>query len=128
MANTINKQTLVSGDRNLVVKVDITGDGVADETNTLLIDASAYNATEVKIVGIRSTLSGFKADLIWDATANVTCINLPDYFFEADKDDMGFGGLVNNSGAGKTGDILISTIGLGAAESGTIVLEMQKRG
>jgi len=130
MANSITKQTIVDGSRKLVVKVHIEGDGSGEETNLVLIDASSYSpaSTDIKIIGIHSTFQGFTADLAWDATANVPIINIPDYEYNLNGDQIGyFGGLVNNAGTGKTGDILISTTGLGAADHGTIILEMTKR-
>lgn len=127
MVNSIEKQTIVNGPKNLVVKAHIDGDGSGEETDTILINVSDYAATEVSIIGIHTTLSGFTADLIWDATANVACINIPDYEYNLNGDIKHFGGLPNNAGAGKTGDILITTIGLGASEHGTIILEMKKK-
>ena len=129
MANSIVKQTIVDGSRNLVVKIHIEGDGSGDETATVLIDASSYTpaSTDIKITGIHSALTGFTADLLWDATANVSILNIPDYEYNLDTGIRHFGGFPNNAGTGKTGDILITTIGLGAGDHGTITLEMKKR-
>jgi hypothetical protein len=130
MANSLEKQTIIDGSRNLVVKIHIEGDGSGDESETVLIDASSYSpaSTDIKIMGIHSTLSGFTADLLWDATTNVAIMNLPDYEYNLNGPQIGhFGGLVNNAGAGKTGDILVTTSNLGAGDHGTIILEMKKR-
>jgi hypothetical protein len=126
MANTITKQTLVNDARNLVVKVHILGDNSGDEAATNIVDVSALDANidRVKITRIQSSLEGFSANLIWDATANVDIITLPQS--DMDQDYSSFGGLVNNSTTGRTGDILIDTVGLGA-EEGTIILHMKKR-
>ena len=79
----------------------------------------------MKINKIQAYLTGFSAELLWDATANVSITDLT-----ADDDlDMTFkqfGGLINNSTTGKTGDIVFTTVGLGLGDTGTIVLEMQK--
>ena len=45
---------------------------------------------------------------------------------DSDQDFTVEGGLVNNAGAGKTGDIMLTTRGIGV-EEGTIVLHMKKR-
>lgn len=129
MANTITKQTILDGTKNLVIKINITGDGTGEETDLVLIDASTYSPafTGGSLIGIHSTLVGFTAKLKWDATANVECISIPDYEYNLNGSQIGwFGGLPNNAGAGKTGDMLITTIGLGAADHGTIVLELEK--
>jgi hypothetical protein len=127
MANTIATQTLVDGNRNLVVKINITGDASGDETVALVIDASTYAAmtstSEVKINVISSNLGSFDAQLNWDATTDVMAWALTSG--SSVMDFRPFGGLKNNSGAGKTGDILLSTTGLGA-EKGTILIEMEK--
>ena len=130
MANSITKQTIIDGSKNLVVKIHIEGDGSGEETNTVLIDASSYSPafTDETLVGIHATLSGFTADLHWDATANVPLINIPDFEYNLNGKQIGwFGGLPNNAGAGKTGDILMTTIGLGANDHGTIILEIKKK-
>ena len=125
MVNTVEVQTLVSGPRNLVLKVHIDGDGSGEETDTLIVDASAYGASEVKIMGVHGDFSGFTAELEWDATTNVHAMNIPDY--DVDADFTKFGGLINNAGAGKTGDILITTTGLGLGDTGHLILEMKKK-
>ena len=124
MANTISTQVLVDGLKNLVLKVNIVGDGSGDESGTLLIDASAYNADQLTLMHLHGLLNNFTADLLWDATADVRILHVPDY--DVDKNFKHFGGLTNNAGAGKTGDILLSTTGLGNGEVGTLILELQK--
>lgn len=127
MANTIQTQVIANGPRNLILKCYILGDGSGEETGTLLVDVSAYNCTSVSIRGVHSALSGFVADLVWDATTDVVALHLPDYEYNIDPDIRHFGGLPNNAGAGKTGDVLITTTGLGAGDDGSIILEMIKR-
>lgn len=131
MANTITKQTIVDSERNLVVKVTIAGDNSGDESATLLIDLSDYAPSEregaptsVKLMRVIGSLDGFTATLEWDADSNVDAWTIP---ADASHVDFGlFGGLVNNAGIGVTGDIAISTNGLGS-ENGSFVLEMVKR-
>ena len=127
MVNSVVTQTIVDGERNVVTKTHIVGDGSGEESDTTLLDVSTFTGTPatVKIVRIGGYLSGFSASLAWDATANVDIVNLPS------DDTLGidavpYGGLINNTGAGKTGDILFTTVGLGAGDEGTIILEMKK--
>lgn len=126
MVNTVTKQTILDGETQLIVKMHITGDGSGDETATNLIDVSTYAGapTEVKIYNIDAAFSGFSVNMLWDATANVDIINLPEGedIFDFER----FGGLLNNSGTGKTGDIVFTTSGLGSGDEGTIILHMRK--
>lgn len=133
MANTITKQTIVDGSKWLIVKIHIEGDGSGEETNTVLIDASTYSPafTNCSLVNLHANLTGFTCDLIWDATANVPITNVPDYEVHWGEGEHGGlfsnAGIPNNAGAGKTGDILISTVGLGANDHGTILLKIKKK-
>jgi hypothetical protein len=126
MANTITKTTIQDGKRNTIIKVDIIGDGSGDESNYLIFDASAYYNPTVnkKLNRVKYTLDGFSARLIWDATIDAPLLTL-----EKDKySDFCFdGGLSNTYFPGRTGDILLTTIGLGAGESGTIILHIQSK-
>lgn len=129
MANTITKQTIVDGSKNLVIKIHILGDGTGEETNLVLVDASTYSPafTNARLIGIHSSLVGFTTHLDWDATANVPLIDVPDYEYNLNGEQIGwFGGIPNNAGAGRTGDILMTTVGLGANDHGTIILEIAK--
>lgn len=131
MANSITKQTIVDGSKWLIVKIHIEGDGSGEETNTVLIDASTYTPafTNESLQVIHAMLSGFTCDLLWDATANVPITNIADYeahFSETESQAVG-NGFPNNAGAGKTGDILITTSGLGAGDHGTMVLKIKKK-
>lgn len=132
MANTISKQTVLDGERNLAVKIDILGDGSGDETATLLIDISSYTAsftqgvpTSFKINRIQSTLEGFTARLLWDANTPVVAYDLPQSHTIQKFERVG--GLINNAGTGVTGDLKITTSGLGSGDAGSILLEMVKK-
>ena len=127
MANSIITQTIVDGERNVVTKTHIVGDGSGEETATQLLDVSAFSGAPgtVKITKIQAYLSGFSVSLLWDATTDVEIVNLPTDD-NLSQDYMRFGGLINNAGTGVTGDIMFTTVGLGLADEGTIVLEMKK--
>lgn len=126
MVNTITKQTLLDGQRNLVLQVFILGDGSGDETATLLVDVSTFagNPGSVRVNKVQSNLSGFSVALLWDANTDVAFLNLNDGWSALEFNPIG--GLANNSGTGKTGDIMFSTVGLGTGEKGSITLEMVK--
>jgi hypothetical protein len=128
MANTITTQVLNDGSITTAVKVTILGDGSGDETNTVIFDASAYDpaVTSNKLRKIDYTTVGASAVLLWDATANVPLMGLPADYSDS-KSFISEGGLINQGGAGVTGDILISTTGLGSGDLITLVLVVDKR-
>ena len=133
MANTITKQTLSDGDRNLVVKITIEGDGTGDETDVELIDISTYTSSStdkpidnVSVNRISGNLTGFSIKLSWDATSNVMLASFDTSEFDSDY-FSDFGGLVNPKASGYTGDILFTTTGLGAGDNGFLILEMVKK-
>lgn len=128
MANTVTTQTLLDGDRNLVILLT----GVLDTSNearTIKVDVSSYvpACTKVSIKTIRHLISpGLIVSLDWDATAPVRFADLTGYDeIEAEH----FGGFQNNGGAGVTGDIYLTTAGWASGSLAyTIILEMVKRG
>ena len=126
MANTVTTQTLLDGDRNLVILLT----GVLDtsnETRIVKVDVSTFvpAATNVRVDTIRHLISpGLIVTLDWDASTPVRFAALTGYDeIETER----FGGFQNNAGAGVTGDIYLTTLGWA---SGTlaynIVLEMTK--
>lgn len=125
MVNTVTSQTLLDDNRFLNVKINVVGDGSGEETNTVAIDASAFNTSDIKITQLHSSLTGFSVKLLWDATANVDACSIAEG--EQDQDFRSFGGLINNAGAGKTGDILFTTTGLGAGDEGHFILRLRKK-
>lgn len=132
MANAITTQVINDGQRNVVIKVTIVGDGSGEETKTVLFDASAYTpaTTNNNLRRITYLLNGFDAVLYWDATTDVVLMPL-DQDLQEDVDFTGentrYGGIPNNGGAGRTGDILITTTGLGSGDVGYIVLHLNKK-
>jgi len=129
MANTITKTTLEDGVRNLVVLVNISGDGSGDESKTLLIDRSTYAPTDglkLVVVELNGMLDGFTAKLEFDGTTDLQIAGMPNgQQFEFDWDEVG-GIASSKAGAGYNGDILLTTTGLGANERGTFTLFMRK--
>lgn len=126
MANTITSQTLVDGSVLCTLNRHILGDGSGEETNTILVDASAFNTSNLKVMKVQSSLTGFSVKLDFDATANVPFLELP--AGDSEFDFTSFGGISNSAGTGKTGDILFSTVGLGSGDSGSIILHLKKKG
>ena len=130
MAVTITSQTMADGERSSVVKIMIVSDGVGGELNNQLIyDASAFSfpTNSNRLDKVACQLNGFDCVLSWDATTPVPFMAL-DQNMSTPQDLRDAGGIVNNGGAGQTGDILISTGGLSNnATYGTIILYITKR-
>ena len=119
MANSVQIQTLVDSERNLVVKLV----GILDTSNVSLVtlidpalvaavNASGLNSQQPTKVAIKKVTydveDGLAVNLYWDATADV-----PIWRFVGRGFVMGehVGFLQNNAGAGVTGKILYDTDG-----------------
>lgn len=126
--STATIQVIADNERNVTVKATLAMNAV-EFADTLLVDISTLTGTftEVKIMAVQAGLEGFGVELIWDATSNVSILDIPGAG-DFDQNYRKFGGLINNAGAGKTGDILISSSGAAVNLTGAIVLELRKRG
>ena len=124
MADAVTSQTLYDGRRRAVMKFTNLSDGTG-ESAVLKVDVSALQGapTSVRIDKIHYSTSGMVATLLWDADTDVRILDLQG---EGTFDFCGFGGLVNNGGAGVTGDIKLTTTGHTSGDSYWIILEMKK--
>jgi hypothetical protein len=76
----------------------------------------------IKINKVWAQTQGMSVDILWDATTDLLCETIPaDKFYLMDYSS--FGGLPNNAGTGKTGDVLFTTVGAAAGDRYTIVIE-----
>ena len=131
MADAVTSQTIADGERNAVMKFTNVSDGTG-ESAVVKVDVSALASnnrglacSEVRIMQVRFALVGMSVQLFFDATANVLAFELAESSngnLEFDE----FGGIPNNSGSGKTGDIVFTTIGHTSGDTYMIVLEMVK--
>jgi hypothetical protein len=131
MADAVASQTLIDGERMAIMKFTNLSDGTG-ESKVLKVDVSALTSsasgracTGVTITKIHASTHGLEVQIYWDATTDVFCWCVPqnsEYTFDFEK----FGGLTNNAGAGKTGDVLFSTADASNGDFYTIVLEMVK--
>lgn len=131
MADAVRSQTLIDSDRVAIIKFTNVSDGTG-ESGVIKVDVSTLSApagktcTSVAIERIYASTYGMGVDILWDATTDVLAMTLSqDQFFEYKFDDIG--GLWNDAGAGKTGDILFSTVGAAAGDRYTIILYLAKR-
>lgn len=132
MANTVTSQTLVDDEDRVVVKFTNQSDGTA-ETALKKVDVSTFNASGlglgncsgVIIEKIVADISGMTVKMLWDATADTLCFTVSEsgtWDFRHD----GVKGIENDAGAGKTGDLMFTTIGHTSGDYYSIVLYMRK--
>lgn len=121
MANAIATTYPLNGVRNFQAVIQITGDGSGDESNTVVVTASSLTGSPstFKIRKIQHSLDGFTATLKWAATTPVQAAALGDNTGELCFKDAP---LINNAGAGITGNLTITTSGLNASGEGTIII------
>lgn len=131
MADTVASQTIIDGQKTVVLKLTNVSDGTG-EAAVVKVDVSALTAlpngtacTGVVIEKIWWQCIGMKVQLLWDATTNLFCIELGENQ-SGHHDYTDFGGFPNNSGGGKTGDLLFTTVGHTAADTYTVVLYLRK--
>jgi hypothetical protein len=124
MADAVTSQILVDAERNAVMKFTNISDGTG-ESAVLKVDVStlAGSPASVRIDRIDYDIAGMAVNILWDADTDVPCVVLGGH---GSIDWCDIGGLQNNAGTGKTGDILFTTIGHTANDTYTIVLHMKK--
>jgi len=131
MADAVTSQTIADGERNVVMKFTNVSDG-SGEAAVVKVDVSALSSnsrgvacSEVRLMQVRYAVVGMSVQIYFDATANVLLLEIAESSNgNLEFDD--FGGISNNSGSGKTGDILFTTVGHTSGDTYMIVLEMVK--
>lgn len=131
MADAVTTQVILDGERLYIAKFTNISDGTG-ENKVLKIDVSTLNPNAfglacdgVKINKIWATTHGLEVQIYWDASTDQYCWLVPqntNYLM----DFSTFGGISNNAGTGKNGDVLFSTQDASAGDSYTIVLECIK--
>tara|TARA_Y100000114_G_scaffold25924_1_gene21691 strand:- start:844 stop:1248 length:405 start_codon:yes stop_codon:yes gene_type:complete len=131
MADAVTSQTLIDGVKTAVLKFTNISDG-SGESAVAKVDVSSLSANDVgktctgaSIEKIWWQCNGMKVQLLFDATSNVIAIELGENQ-SGYHDYTSFGGIINNAGSGKTGDILFTTVGHSSADSYTIILQVRK--
>lgn len=126
MADTVSTRILEQGERNLIVQLTNLSDGTG-ETGVVKVDASTLSPIpdDLVIDWVQWDISGMNVQIDWDATANVTALLLG--AGQGVQDYRIFGGVSNNAGAGKTGDMLVTTIGAASNASYNITLGLRKK-
>ena len=129
MADAVTTQILYESKSDLVVKFTNISDNTGEAAvNKLDVSALTPACAEVDILKARFSTDGMAVRILWDATADALALLVPtDQSGEFDFTKDYPGGLRNNAGAGKTGDVLFTTSG--HADGGTydITLVCKKR-
>ena len=131
MADTVASQTLADGPKTAVLKLTNISDG-SGESAVTKVDVSALQpsadgdtCTGVTIERIWWQCIGMKVQILWDATSDLFCIELGENQ-SGDQDYTKFGGLTNNAGSGKTGDLKFTTVGHSSGDTYTVILYLRK--
>ena len=121
----------MDGERLAIMKFTNISDGTGENlvtkvtVSSLAASGSGKACTGVIVNKITSVCHGMEVRMYWDATTDVPfflCTVNTNYM----NDFSDFGGITNNSGAGKTGNIAFSTSDQTAGDTYTVVLEMIK--
>lgn len=126
MAVSATVQLLELGPRNVIYNLTGLGDGAGQETNVVKVNVAnlqAGNATRMRVERISGVVDYGVVELFWDALVPVRFAVLSGPFC---LDYNRFGGLPNNAGGGKTGNVLLTTLGFDLNSTYTILLEMVK--
>jgi|TARA_B100000900_G_C20581554_1_gene717750 hypothetical protein len=133
MADAVASQTIVDGPSYVAIKLTNISDGTGESAVTK-IDVSALEAdsrtglscTDVNIERIWWQCIGMKVRILFDADTDVMAIELGENQ-SGDHDYSIFGGLVNNAGTGKTGDVKFTTVGASSGDTYTVVMYLRKK-
>jgi len=99
-----------------VAKVDV---------SALASNAAGVACSEVRVLRVSHAIVGMSVQLFLNATSNVLLVELAESS-NGHMDFKDFGGLPNNAGSGKNGDILFTTKGHSSGDTYSITLEMVK--
>ncbi len=132
MADAVTSQTLADGPKYAVIKFTNVSDGTGEsavtkvDVSALASSADGDTCSGVVIERIWWQCIGMKVQILWDATSDQFCIELGENQ-SGNHDYTIFGGLTNNAGAGKNGDIKFTTVGATAADTYTVILYLRKQ-
>jgi len=131
MADAVATQTIIDGSKTAVLKFTNVSDG-SGEDGVVKVDVSALSNNSLGQTCTGATIEkiwwqciGMKVQVLFDATTNVFCIELGENQ-SGHHDYTDFGGLPNNSGSGKTGDIVFTTVGHTSADTYTVIMQVKK--
>jgi hypothetical protein len=131
MADAVTSQTLMDGERLAVMKFtnisDGTGENAVTKVNVSLLNPNSWGkaCNGVTVTKITSVCHGMEVRMYWDASTDVPFF-LSTVNTNYENDFSSFGGIANNAGTGKNGNIVFSTSDQTNGDTYTVVLEMVK--
>jgi hypothetical protein len=131
MADAVTSQTIIDGEKNCVMKFTNVSDGTGEsavakvDVSALASNAIGVACSEVRVMRISHAIVGMSVQLFLNASSNVLLVELAESS-NGHMDFKDFGGLPNNAGSGKNGDILFTTKGHSSGDTYSITLEMTK--
>jgi len=131
MADAVTSQTIIDGERNCIIKFTNVSDGTGEsavakvDVSALSSNAAGVACSEVRVMRVSHAIVGMSVQMFLNATSNVLLMELAESS-NGHMDFKDFGGLPNNAGSGKNGDILFTTKGHSSGDTYSIVLEMVK--
>ena len=133
MADAVASQIIVDGPSFVAIKLTNISDGTGESAVTK-VDVSALEAdsrtglscTDDNIERIWWQCIGMKVRILFDADTDVMAIELGENQ-SGNHDYSIFGGLTNNAGTGKTGDVKFTTVGASDGDTYTVILYMRKK-
>jgi len=126
MVDAVTSQTLLDNKTRLIMKFTNISDGTGESAVTK-VTASTFSCDELYIERVHFMTHGMGADILFDATTPVVAMSIP-VNATMSYDFSSFGGIKNNAGAGKTGNIKVTTYDFSSGDRYTIILEMRKVG
>jgi hypothetical protein len=136
MADLVTTQILSDADKTAILKFTNISDGTG-ETNVVKIDVSTLNqlgiagnsqgtpCNGVIIQKITASTYGMGVQMLWEADENVLAWVVPANSQYRTKLNE-FGGIQNNSGDGKTGNLLFTTIDASEGDVYAVIVECTK--
>ena len=131
MADAVTSQTIIDGERNCVMKFTNVSDGSGEsavakvDVSALAANSAGTSCSEVRVMRISHAIVGMSVQLFLNASTNVLLVELAESS-NGHMDFKDFGGLPNNAGSGKDGDILFTTKGHSSGDTYSVTLEMVK--
>jgi len=131
MADAVTSQTIQDGPRNCIMKFTNVSDGTGEsavakvDVSALAANAEGVACSEVRVLRISHAIVGMSVQLFLNASTNVLLMELAESS-NGHMDFREFGGIPNNAGSGKNGDILFTTKGHSSGDTYSIILEMVK--
>ena len=131
MADAVTSQTIIDGERNCIMKFTNVSDGTGEsavakvDVSALTSNSAGVSCSEVRVLRVSHAIVGMSVQLFLNATSNVLLMELAESS-NGHMDFTDFGGLPNNAGSGKNGDILFTTKGHSSGDTYSITLEMVK--